>query len=204
MTGISRARKAAKTRSNIGSSAHMAEFAPALMVFILVVLLPLVNLLSFTTGYASVAFLGQNCAVQASNSPTYAQALTEMRNAATQMTASGIGQFAKLAPVGGYLNSGVDLYIVETDLNSKAVQEYGPNTKLTAPADPTNKIYEFSVRTSYNVGPFLNLASIPFIGGVPLVGQPVRVTTVSHRACEHDDALSYSSGFAPIAFNIAP
>ncbi|MBX9941053.1 MAG: hypothetical protein K2Y32_17455 [Candidatus Obscuribacterales bacterium] len=181
--------RAGKARNRIGASAQMAEFAPALMVFILAVLFPMINLLSFSTGYASVAMLGQNCAVQAASAATYAQALTEMRNAATNMTNSGIGRFAKLQPVGGSNGTGVDLFITETDLNSKAVTKYGPNTGVTGTPDNTNKIYEFSVRTNFNIGPFLNLGSLPFVGGIPLVGQPVLITTLSHRAVEHQEAL---------------
>ncbi|HMX47778.1 MAG TPA: hypothetical protein PKC93_17600, partial [Candidatus Obscuribacter sp.] len=106
-------------RRNIGASAQMAEFAPAFMIFILVIMLPFINLLSFATGYASLAFLAQNSAVQASNSSTYAQALQEMSNSANQTKSSGIGQFAKLAPVGGFNGCGCDLFITETDLTTK-------------------------------------------------------------------------------------
>lgn len=177
----------------------MAEFAPAFMIFILVIMLPFINLLSFATGYASLVFLAQNSAVQASNSSTYAQALQEMRNSANQTKASGIGQFAKLAPVGGFNGCGCDLFITETDLTTKVSTQYGPNTGITVTADPTNKIYEFQVRATYDIGPFLNLGSVPFVSSIPLIGAPVRITISSHRAAEHTDALSFLSGSTRIA-----
>ena len=188
--GEFRARRA-RPRTSVGASAQMAEFAPALMVFILAVAFPMINLLSFGAGYAALAFLGQQCAVQASNATSYQQALVEMKTQANTIAGSGIGQFAKLAPVGGFQGCGADLWLTETDINTKVVKQYGPNTGLTGgPADPTNKIYEYTVRTSYNVGPFLNLASFPFIGDVPLVGKAVLVSTSSSRSEEHDDSLS--------------
>ncbi|MBI5173003.1 MAG: hypothetical protein HY986_08945 [Candidatus Melainabacteria bacterium] len=186
-------------RRNIGASAQMAEFAPAFMIFILVIMLPFINLLSFATGYASLAFLAQNSAVQASNSSTYAQALQEMSNSANQTKSSGIGQFAKLAPVGGFNGCGCDLFITETDLTTKVSTQYGPNTGVTVTPDPTNKIYEFQVRATYDIGPFLNLGSVPFVSSVPLVGAPVRITISSHRAAEHTDALSFLAGTTKIA-----
>jgi hypothetical protein len=99
--GEFRARRA-RPRTSVGASAQMAEFAPALMVFILAVAFPMINLLSFGAGYAALAFLGQQCAVQASNATSYQQALVEMKTQANTIAGSGIGQFAKLAPVGGF------------------------------------------------------------------------------------------------------
>lgn len=183
-------RTRSKTRAKKGS-AQMAEFAPAMMIFLLIILFPLVNLLSFATGYASLAYLGQQCAVQAANSPSYQLALTEMQNMAAQVTNSGVGKFAKLTPVGGYKGCGADLYITATVIASSTATEYGPNTGLPTTPDPTNNIYEYTVKTSFNVGPFLDLHTFPFVGSIPLVGQPVLLRTVANRAIEHDNSLSF-------------
>lgn len=141
-------------------------------------------------GYANVALLGTQCAVEAANSGSYPQALTAVQNKANAMTASGMGKFARMSPVGGLNNCGVNVFITETDINSSVVKEYGPNTKMTAAYDPTNKIYEYTVRTSFNIGPFISLGMVPFIGGVPLIGVPVTIGTTAHRGVEHPEALT--------------
>jgi hypothetical protein len=175
-------------RQQAGSG--IAEFAPALFIFLFIIVLPLINLLSFGMGYANVALLGTQCAVEAANAGSYPQALTAVQNKANAMTASGMGQFARMTPVGGLNGCGVNVFITATDINTNAVQEYGPNTKMTAAYDPTNKIYEYTVRTSFNIGPFISLGKVPFIGGIPLIGVPATVGTTAHRGVEHPEALS--------------
>lgn len=171
----------------------LAEFVPALFIFLFIIALPLINLLSFGMGYANVALLGTQCAVEAANAGSYPDALAKVQAKANAVTASGMGQFARLQPVGGLNGCGVDVYITETDVNTKAIQEYGPNVKMAAAYDPNNKIYEYTVRTTFNVGPFISLGLVPWIGGIPLIGVPATVKATSHRAVEHSEAISLDS-----------
>lgn len=173
------------------SGSSIAEFGPALFFFLLIIAFPLINLLSFGMGYASLYYLTSQCASEASTSSSYTDARTKMQTRATQITSSGIGQFAKLVPIGGSAGTGTDLYITVTDINAKTTQEYGPNTGFVGAVDETNFIYEYTVRATFNVGPFLNLSGIPFIGAIPLIGQAVPVRCFAHRAIEHTSSLSY-------------
>lgn len=168
----------------------IAEFIPALFVFLFIIALPLINLLTFAMGYANVALLGTQCAVDAANASSYPDALTKVQTRANSIASSGMGRFAKMVPIGGFNGCGVNVFITETDINTKAVVEYGPNTKMTAAYDPSNKIYEYTIRTNFNIGPFMSLGAIPFIGGIPMIGVPTPVSTATHRAVEHSEALS--------------
>lgn len=172
------------------SGSSIAEFGPALFFFLLIIAFPLINLLSFGMGYASLYYLTSQCASEASTSSSYTDARTKMQTRATQIAGSGIGQFAKLVPIGGSAGTGTDLYITVTDINANTTQEYGPNTGFAGAVDETNFIYEYSVRATFNVGPFLNLSGIPFIGAIPLIGQAVPVRCFAHRAIEHTSSLS--------------
>ncbi len=177
-----------KSRSKHGSG--IAEFIPALFVFLFIIALPLINLLTFTMGYANVSLLGTQCAVDAANASSYPDALSKVQSRANSIVTSPMGRFAKMAPIGGYLGCGVNVFIVETDINTNVVKEYGPNTKMTAAYDPTNKIYEYVIRTNFNIGPFMSLGAIPWIGGIPMIGVPTPVSTAAHRAVEHSEAIS--------------
>ncbi len=181
----------------------LAEFVPALFIFLFIIALPLINLLSFGMGYANVALLGTQCAVDAANAGSYPDALTKVQAKANAVTASGMGQFARLAPVGGLNGCGVNVFITETDVNTKTIVEYGPNTPKTGAYDPNNKIYEYTIRTTFNVGPFISLGLVPWIGGVPLIGVPATVRTVAHRAVEHSEAISMDSRSRDLAALIA-
>jgi len=98
---------------------------------------------------------------------------------------------------------GVDVYITETDVNTKAIKEYGPNVTMTSAYDPTNKIYEYTIRTTFKVGPFISLGLVPWIGGIPLIGVPATVKTTSHRAVEHSEAISLDSRSRDLAVLMA-
>ncbi len=177
-----------KTRAKYGSG--IAEFLPALFVFLFVIALPLINLLTFCMGYANVSLLGTQCAVDAANASSFPDALSKVQTRANSIVASPMGRFAKMVPIGGYLGCGVNVFTVETDINTNVVKEYGPNTKMTAAYDPTNKIYEYVIRTNFNIGPFMSLGAIPWIGGIPMIGVPTPVSTAAHRAVEHSEAIS--------------
>lgn len=177
-----------KNRPTHGSG--IAEFIPALFVFLFIIALPLINLLTFTMGFANVALLGTQCAVDAANASSYPDALSKVQSRANSITTSSMGRFAKMVPLGGYNGCGVNVFITETDINTKAVVEYGPNTNMTTAYDPTNKIYEYTIKTNFNIGPFMSLGAIPFIGGIPMIGVPTPVSTAAHRAVEHSEAIS--------------
>jgi len=65
----------------------LAEFVPALFIFLFVIALPMINLLSFGMGYANVALLGTQCAVEAANAGSYPDALTKVQAKANAVTA---------------------------------------------------------------------------------------------------------------------
>ncbi|CAN5609164.1 hypothetical protein BH11CYA1_BH11CYA1_40010 [soil metagenome] len=183
-----RTRNRITNRSKYGSG--LAEFIPALFVFLFIIALPLINLLTFAMGFANVGLLGTQCAVDAANASSYPDALAKVQSRATSITTSGMGRFAKMVPIGGYNGCGVNVFITETDINTKTVVEYGPNVKMTAAYDPSNKIYEYTIKTSFNIGPFMSLGAVPFVGGIPMIGVPTPVSTAAHRAVEHSEAIS--------------
>ncbi|MBS1990647.1 MAG: hypothetical protein JSS86_02155 [Cyanobacteria bacterium SZAS LIN-2] len=179
--------------------ASVAEFGPVLVIFVLIIIIPLLNLLAFATGYACVSSTCQSCAADAANSTTFEEALVNVKKRARALVESSLGQFARVKPVGGYQDCGVDVYIATTKLSDpNSGHFYGPNTGLPAnvTADAATYIYEYTVRSSFAVGPLMDLSAVPLVGALPLIGKPVTLSNQANRAAEHTDALNGNSGSA--------
>lgn len=154
------------------------------------VLFPLINLIGYGTAVATVFFIGTNCAAAAETATSYPEALTNMKNTADKLLNSGFGKFARLTPggSGGFQSSGADLYVI--DIN------YSTNTRTVSAANtqPTfyyqsGHIYEFQVVCNYQINPFLNLAGVPGIGSVPIVGKPCNASFQTCRNAEHPEGV---------------
>ena len=186
-----------------GSS--LAEFGPVLVVLILVIIFPLVNLLAWVAGYATVNNITQACGAEAANAASFSEALANVQKRANLLSQSGLAKFARIRPQGGYQSCGVDLYVVTTSIDADPNHKdptrghlFGPNTGLPADFAQTEKIeqsngavmYEYSVRTNFWVGPVLDLSQLPFVGSVPMVGKDVLLGASTTRAVEHSDALT--------------
>jgi hypothetical protein len=167
----------------------MAEFAPALFIFFLIILFPLIDLMGLAVGSATITLLARQAAVRAANASNYDEACDNVQTEAVSMTNSGFGKFAKLKPMGGAKGCGVDLYVKRTDITTNATDACGPNQECPAPIDSTKYIYEYSTSATFGVGPFVNLSSVPFIGNVPGIGQPAVMTMVYHMAVENPSGL---------------
>ena len=187
-------RKFKTTRRNqIGS---IAEFAPVLFIFFMMILFPLINLIGYATACATVSFIGTNCAQAAQNAASYDDALKACEAMAKGLTSSGFGKFANLVPQGGYKGCGVDLYLIEINYASDTRQTFGPNTELPHAYD-ASKIYEFQARCNFRINPFLNLSGVPFIGSVPIVGKPSAMASNCCRNAEHPEGLSSVAALPP-------
>lgn len=184
----------------------MSEFAVVLFVFFLIILFPLINLIGVVTGIGTQYLMTQQSASSAANSGNYGDAITAMRDRSTEFRNTGFARFAKLNPVGGFANSGADLYVIETDINTKQSTTYGPNSSVTGTIDPDNKVYEYQVRSTFNVGPFMNLASLPFIGHVEGLGRPITFNITNEKLVEHPGGIQENvpMSFSGGGFSIPP
>lgn len=190
-------RKRASGRTQTGK-ALTAEFAVALTVFILIITFPLINLIGFGMAAGTQYILTVQCASDAGASTSFNDALSAMDREAINFAASGFGKFAGLHPVGGHNGTGTDLYLIETNLTGNSVLSFGPNTGGPTSIDPNNNVYEYQVRSTFDVGPFLSMSSVPFIGDVPGIGKPARLSFAAHRNCEFTEGLAMGASGTPL------
>jgi hypothetical protein len=184
-----------KTGAARAAGASIAEFGPVLVLFVLITIIPLANLLFFLAGYTTVSAISQGCVTDAANSATFTEALANVQKRTKAALESSLGKFVKLQAVGGYKNCGVDVYIATTNVaNPNIGQFFGPNTGLPAGtnADSATTIYQYNIRSSFNVGPCINLTGLPLLGDLPMVGKPSTVEISKSRTAEHIDCLSPS------------
>jgi hypothetical protein len=177
-------------RNQIGSGAGAAEFAPALIIFFLVILFPLINLIMFTTGYATGYLCAKQCASRAGTQNTFTDAMGVVQQESATFQASGFGKFAKLVPIGGIAGSGIDLSVVSVPYGGGSATTHPKNTPMGTAATPDTNTYEYKVEANFNMGPFMNLATLPWVGDVPGVGKPARLTFTATSSAEFPEGLN--------------
>ncbi len=176
-------------RNQIGGS-NMAEFGPAMIIFFLVTLFPLINFLGFAMGSATAYMAAKQCATRASTQSTFTDALAVVQTESATFVNSGLGRFAKMVPIGGIGGSGINLTIVATPYGGGTASTNAVNTKLATAATPDTNTYEYKVQASYNIGPFINCSPLPWIGSIPGLGPPAPMTFTATGSAEFPEGLN--------------
>lgn len=181
----------AKKRFYRNRRGNLAEMPVAMLVFFMFIVFPLLNLVFYAAAASTVAFITTQSASSAASTADYNSALTAMQNTCTSLSSSGWGAFARLQASGGYNNCGADLYILKIQTaNPSNISVIGPDTPDPNPIDATNYIYEYRVRTNFIIAPFMNLAAVPFIGQVPMIGKSCPLSFCSERDIEMSNISS--------------
>lgn len=171
----------------------LLEIVPSIMILLFFVVFPLINLTGLVVGNAVCHLVTNQAASLAAAQPKYKGSLSEMSNESSNMYQTGFAKFVRLRPVNGFGGLGTDLYIHATNYMSNKVTKYGPNSPLPPPVDTATYVYEYQVQGEFDVGPIVNMSSMPFIGTIPGLGPPARLTTSAMRLVEHPEGLSNDS-----------
>lgn len=172
----------------------MAELPLAFFLLLFFFLFPLINLVCVAMAAVTIYFSCTQTVQRACRQPDFTTALSAFYDQASLLNNSGLIQFLKLTPYNGYKGCGSDLFVTVTPLPGPAAgTSYGPNSGLSIPINASSNLYEYRSDTSYDVQPFVNMSSIPFIGSVPGLGAPFRLSFSSHAACEYPAGLAASS-----------
>lgn len=167
----------------------IAEFAATLSVIVLVVFF-LLDLLSVLTGYAVIQLTGRQASFKAATADSLSTALFDVESTTGNMTQSGLGRFARMKPVGGYNNSGADLFINATKVATGTTTQIGPNLGIPRPVDSDSNVYECAARLTFEVGPLVPFSGVPLIKDIPGCGKPAIITTATNIAVEHPERLA--------------
>lgn len=166
------------------------EFAPALFVLFFLIFFPLIDLAGLAAGFGTVFFICHQNASIASTQTNFDSVLSALEQSSAHLNSSALARFSRLRPVGGHRGMGSDLFIEVTSWRGdNATRSYGPNAPLTAPVDPSSNIYQVKVCSTYDVGPFLAISTVPLLGEVPGLGKPARLRVAVRRNVEYPQAL---------------
>jgi hypothetical protein len=161
-------------RSNIRKAQgyNLAEFGVALFVLVLCGIIPFTNLLLFSSSYLSVRELVNNAARKT--------AMAESRAMARDCANSLESQIKQpiLCALHTVIPERTSLSIVAVDsLGRRIVVEENHNlpSELKPKRGSNEYKYYYHVETCSKILPLFNLASIPVIGQVPVIGGPTAV-----------------------------
>jgi hypothetical protein len=172
------------------ATGSVAEVPWTLFVIFLLIAFPLINLISLSIAYGAVWYISFQCAQTASTQTDFGSSLASMLKKSDEINVGGLAQMLKLSPVDGYQACGTDLFVESVDyMDATKSQTFGPNKALAPPIDLTNRFYEISAATAYQVRPFIDLAAIPFISSVPGLGSPVTLNVRVKRCAEFPQGL---------------
>jgi hypothetical protein len=189
------ARKFGRRRS--GNS--IAEFGPAMWFFLLLILLPMIDLFSFGIGVGVTMMLSTWGARMAAPAATYTEATASL--ATTEAQLACFRGFSKMIPNAG---GGKPYKLIvtvtpvaggsSTTFNSPGAIPNQPPPDASKPNVPAlntmNSIYQYVVTAQYQVMPLFNFAQMPFLNKVPGIGAPIPVTFVTTANVEHPEGLN--------------
>jgi hypothetical protein len=179
------------TRRN-RTGASLAEFGPALIIFFLVILFPLIDLVGLATGYVTCYLATRQAASAAGVSASFDRAQKSSISSLRKIYRAGFGKFARIVPTGGVANSGSHIWIVRTDINSisSGSSEYlGPDEPMSETPDLMRYIYEYRVTTRQNVGPLVPIP-IGLLADIPGLSSPFPVSITCCAQAEHPEGVA--------------
>jgi hypothetical protein len=169
--------------------ANIAEFAPAIIVFFLVILFPLIDFIGVATGYATCYFATRQAASAAGIASTFTVAKNSAVANLQKIQQDGFGKFARIDPIGGLSNTGGHIWLVRTGLTSMKTEFLGPDAFMPDGPDLLQYIYEYRVTTRQRVGPLVPLP-IGLIADVPGLSSPFLVSITCCAQAEHPEGLA--------------
>ncbi|MBX3138002.1 hypothetical protein KF707_17375, partial [Candidatus Obscuribacterales bacterium] len=188
--------------SRCAQGANIAEFAPAIIIFFLVILFPLIDLIGVATGYVTCYFATRQAASAAGVSTSFSGAKSSAISNLKKIQDDGFGKFARIDPIGGLSNTGGHIWLVRTGLTSMTTEFLGPDTKMSDGPDLLQYIYEYRVTTRQRVGPLVPLP-IGLIADVPGLSSPFPVSITCCAQAEHPEGLANSDDPNPV-MNLGP
>lgn len=183
---------------------------------IVIIVFCLVDLVATASSYAVIATTSRQASFKAATAENIDSALYEMTQAVNGLADSGLGKFAHLKPVGGYNNSGADLFINVTHVATGTTSQIGPNRGIPRPAgakqiDSDVNIYECAARLTFEMGPLVPLSGVPLLKDIPGCGKPATMQVATNIALEQPERLAVgglgttgNNSAQPAGTNIVP
>lgn len=183
---------ASRRRNRIGNT---TELPLAILILFAVLAFPLINLIGLGLACATVWCISFQSALVASTQTDFDTSLSALTQKSGQLNTGGFVNLLKMTPMAGYKDCGTDLYIESVDyVDSSKNQTTGPNLAVPPPILLTNRFYEISAHSNYEVQPFISLSNVPLLNAVPGLGTPVTLSATVKRCAEFPQGLIRGPG----------
>ncbi len=168
----------------------VAETPLLMLVLFAIFAFPLIDLISLALAYGTVWFVAFQSASVASTQTDFKSSLSALVRKASDFNGNGFINMLKMTPIAGYNATGTDLYIEAVDfMDASKSETIGPNKPVPPPVDLTNRFYEISAESTYQVKPFIDLGSVPLLSYVQGLGSPITFTAKVKRCAEFPQGL---------------
>jgi len=165
---------------------NLAEFGPALVLFFVFMIVPMLVLIRFGIASGALYFIVAQAADSAARAPNYASAQKNVSTVISRLVDSPLGRLSGLTLSS---ISGTGLNIDECIVATGQKNIFGFARPLRKAINPAVNIYEYEVRASYTFEPLLSLHGVPCISEVPILGKQAILTASAVRAVEYPDGL---------------
>ncbi len=179
-------------KKRTGSGNAIAEFGPAMYIFFIMIIIPLVDLASFMWGVGTVMLVANLSARQAAGARTFSEAINIVNK--TEDDLANFRSFAYMVPAGG-ATRGVSLKVIgnSTAAGGSPTEYLPPPAPNRIPVDRNtldNTLYHYVVSANYDVMPIMNFNGMPFFSGIPGLGAPAPVRYDGTVTVEHPEGLN--------------
>ncbi|MBK8223487.1 MAG: hypothetical protein IPK73_20940 [Candidatus Obscuribacter sp.] len=174
-------------RNRAGSTAE----TPLIMLILFALFaFPLIDMIALALAYSTVWFVAFQTAMTASTQTDFNSSLSSLVKKTDEFNGKGFTKMLKMTPIAGYKASGTDLYVDAVDfMDAGKSQTFGPNKAVPPPVDLTNRFYEISAESTYEVKPFIDLQAVPLLNYIQGLGAPITFTAKVKRCAEFPQGL---------------
>ena len=169
-----------------GRAQLIAELPLVLWVMFIVLMIPLIDLATFTIRYTFLLAASRDAAMSASLARTFGTnpSSTELsaKNAATAAAQTEASAWSEVTV------TSVTTNIVITKLSTGIVTRQ--STPLSTPADTVNNAYQIETIVNGTTNPILRFSSSSFWGNIPGLTAPVPVSITSRAYFENPQGLN--------------
>lgn len=151
-----------------------------LSILLLLLFVPAIDMTALACAYGYLLAGTQSAAKAAASGAEYSDCLASMSADINKNIVNGTcAKIIKMHPVGGYDNSGADLYIVASSFNGgkpNRIGDFNHPVPGNIRIDTSVNVYECGVKLTFDVNPLIDCSAIPLLNFVPGMGKPATVT----------------------------
>lgn len=175
-----------KVRNQKGAG-HIVDFGCVFCAMVIAILLPAVNVLTFSFGALAVYSATHTAATKAADTFDYKQAANTVSKSASDLASSPIARFCHIQVP--KTKKGMQLTTLVTDIKVRDVVLRTDEAPKLTKIDPSIHLCQYAVRSAFEIKPMIDLSGVPIIGQVPIIASPFELSCTVERTVEHPEGL---------------